>query len=132
MLRLRSCRLGGLFALVLMEPCGLMMRRMEGFKEPWDSAVFKGRLLAPDKALQECGIASGDMIITVRRALVPEGELGAQRSLISGDTPWLCCTPAALASGDLPTQCAGGFTKGKGGAEVGGIGSMLSLCTVGA
>lgn len=60
---------------------GLVMRRMEGFKDPWESAVFRGRLLAPDKALQDCGIASGDMIITVRRVLVPEGGLGAQPCL---------------------------------------------------
>ena len=53
----------------------LVLRRMEGFKDPWESAVFKGRLLAPDRALQDYGIASGDMIITVRRVLVPEGVL---------------------------------------------------------
>ena len=72
-----------------------MMHRMEGFKDPWESAVFKGRLLAPDKALQDCGIASGDMIITVRRALIPEGEPGAQRSLVSSGLPWLCSKLAA-------------------------------------
>ena len=58
-----------------------MIRRMEGFKDPWESAVFRGRLLAPDKALQDCGIASGDMIITVRRVLVPEGVPSAQPCL---------------------------------------------------
>ena len=60
---------------------GVIVRRMEGFKDPWESAVFKGRLLAPDKALQDCGIASGDMIVTVRRVLVPEGVLGTRAGL---------------------------------------------------
>lgn len=50
-----------------------MRCRMEGFKDPWETAVFKGRLVLPDKTLQDCGIASGSMLITVRRVLVPDG-----------------------------------------------------------
>ena len=52
--------------------------RMEGFKEPWESAVHKGRLVPPDKTLQDCGLASGSELITVRRVLVPESEALAQ------------------------------------------------------
>ncbi len=48
--------------------------RMEGFKDPWESAVHKGRLVPPDKTLQDCGLASGSELITVRRVLVPESE----------------------------------------------------------
>ena len=50
-----------------------MRCRMEGFKDPWETAVFKGRLVLPDKTLQDCGITSGSMLITVRRVLVPDG-----------------------------------------------------------
>ncbi|CAL5228706.1 g11887 [Coccomyxa viridis] len=68
------------------------LKRMEGFKDPWESAVFKGRLLAPDKALQDSGIASGDMIITVRRVLVPEGwkivKEGEDSDYTSSDEDW--------------------------------------------
>ena len=51
-----------------------MRCRMEGFKDPWESAVHKGRLVPPDKTLQDCGLASGSELITVRRVLVPESE----------------------------------------------------------
>lgn len=47
--------------------------RLEGFKDPWETAVFKGRLVVPDKTLQDCGMISGSELITVRRVLVPEG-----------------------------------------------------------
>ena len=54
--------------------------RMEGFKDPWESAVHKGRLVPPDKTLQDCGLSSGSELITVRRVLVPESEALAQMS----------------------------------------------------
>ena len=92
----------------------MMLRRMEGFKDPWESAVFKGRLLAPDRALQDSGIASGDMIITVRRVLVPEGVPGVEprlfpksfydpakypaSALVSTDRVW--CMSGALSCAD--------------------------------
>jgi hypothetical protein len=47
--------------------------RLEGFTDPWDSAVFHGRALQLDKSLAEQGITSGAEVVTVRRKLVPEG-----------------------------------------------------------
>lgn len=55
-----------------------MCCRMEGFKEPWESAVHKGRLVPPDKTLQDCGLSAGSELITVRRVLVPESGAPAQ------------------------------------------------------
>lgn len=51
--------------------------RLEGFTDPWDSAVFHGRALQLDKSLAEQGISSGAEVITVRRKLVPEGARAA-------------------------------------------------------
>lgn len=72
---------------------------MEGFKDPWESAVFRGRLVVPDKTLQDCGISSGDMLICVRRVLVPEGE--SLTCLLH--IPWV--TPSFVCSQD-PTAAA--------------------------
>lgn len=48
--------------------------RLEGFKDPWETTVFKGRMMLPDKTLEECGVPSGAQLISVRRVLVPEGD----------------------------------------------------------
>ena len=47
--------------------------RLEGFKDPWEVSVFKGRQMKPESTLQSHGISSGCTITTVRRVLVPEG-----------------------------------------------------------
>ena len=56
--------------------------RLEGFKDPWDATVFRGRACLPDKTLQELGITSGAEVITVRRKLIPEGALVQHDSLM--------------------------------------------------
>lgn len=48
--------------------------RLEGFKDPWDTAHFKGRQLQPSTALDSLNLADSDSIVTVRRVLVPEGQ----------------------------------------------------------
>lgn len=48
--------------------------RLEGFTEPWEMTVYKGRAMLPDKTLEECGVPSGAHLICVRRVLVPEGN----------------------------------------------------------
>lgn len=55
----------------MVRPCGC---RLEGFKDPWETTVFKGRMMLPDKTLEECGVPSGAQLISVRRVLVPEGD----------------------------------------------------------
>ena len=50
------------------------LRRLEGFKEPWEHVVFKGKLLQPTSKLVECGITADMPVITVRKSLFPEGE----------------------------------------------------------
>ncbi|CAK0782515.1 hypothetical protein CVIRNUC_005733 [Coccomyxa viridis] len=68
------------------------LKRMEGFKDPWESAVHKGRLVPPDKTLQDCGLASGSELITVRRVLVPEKwkiiKEGEEEEDSSSDEDW--------------------------------------------
>lgn len=74
---------------------------MEGFKDPWESSVFKGRLVVPDKTLQDCGISSGDMLICVRRVLVPEG--GSLTCLLHSPwfTPCFVCNQGSTAAAYL-------------------------------
>lgn len=62
--------------------------RLEGFKDPWDATVFRGRACLPDKTLQELGITSGAEVITVRRKLISEGAHG---DLLCG---FAACNPA--------------------------------------
>jgi hypothetical protein len=49
--------------------------RLDGFNDPWDRAIYKGRELKDDETLAEQGItgSSTDPIITVRRVLVADG-----------------------------------------------------------
>ena len=53
--------------------------RLEGFQDPWEFAVHRGRALKPEATLQECGITSDACITAVRRALVPEGMPSCRR-----------------------------------------------------
>jgi hypothetical protein len=48
--------------------------RLEGFTEPWDWAMYQGKEVAADTTLAEAGITDEAPLITVRRALVPEGK----------------------------------------------------------
>lgn len=54
--------------------------RLEGFTDPWEATVFKGRLMLPEKTLEECGVPSGAQLTSVRRVLVPEGDSCAMSS----------------------------------------------------
>ncbi|GMH44129.1 hypothetical protein BSKO_12063 [Bryopsis sp. KO-2023] len=47
--------------------------RLEGFDEPWERSIHKGRELPAGNSLAECGIEDGASIATVRKALVAEG-----------------------------------------------------------
>jgi ubiquitin len=48
--------------------------RLDGFEDPWERALFKGRELSMDSVLKEAGVTSGDdAIVTVRRVLVADG-----------------------------------------------------------
>lgn len=46
--------------------------RLEGFKEPWEFAVYKGRSVKLAASLKDNGITSDATITTVRRVLIPE------------------------------------------------------------
>ena len=50
--------------------------RLEGFNDPWERAIFKGRELKAESTLAEQGITATDAdapLITVRRVLVADG-----------------------------------------------------------
>ena len=50
--------------------------RLEGFNDPWERAVFKGRELKADATVAEQGVTVADVespVITVRRMLVADG-----------------------------------------------------------
>ncbi|BDA45329.1 probable ubiquitin-60S ribosomal protein L40 at N-terminal half [Coccomyxa sp. Obi] len=68
------------------------LKRLEGFKDPWETTVFKGRLMLPDETLEECGVPSGAQLISVRRVLVPDGwkmiKEGEEDDYISSDEDW--------------------------------------------
>ena len=46
--------------------------RLEGFEEPWERALFRGRELKADVPLVEQGVAPGSTVTTVRRVLVAD------------------------------------------------------------
>lgn len=48
------------------------LERLEGFKDPWEFAVCKGRAVKLDASLQDNGIMTDAVITIVRRVLVPE------------------------------------------------------------
>ncbi|EIE20101.1 hypothetical protein COCSUDRAFT_44063 [Coccomyxa subellipsoidea C-169] len=68
------------------------LERLEGFKDPWETTVFKGRLMLPEHTLEECGVPSGAQLISVRRVLVPEGwriiKEGEEDGFTSSDEDW--------------------------------------------
>ncbi|KAF6264957.1 hypothetical protein COO60DRAFT_1634011 [Scenedesmus sp. NREL 46B-D3] len=47
--------------------------RLENFKDPWQRALCRGWLLAPDATLTDAGVADGDVVTVVRIELVAEG-----------------------------------------------------------
>ena len=48
--------------------------RLEGFEEPWELAVFKGKECLGSSTLADCGITGDETITAVRKVLVAEGE----------------------------------------------------------
>ena len=48
------------------------LERLEGFKDPWEFAVCKGRAVNLDASLQDNNIVTDAVITVVRRVLVPE------------------------------------------------------------
>ena len=48
------------------------LERLEGFKEPWEFAVCKGRAVKLDASLHDNQIMTDAVITVVRRVLVPE------------------------------------------------------------
>lgn len=47
--------------------------RLEGFQEPWEKAVYRGRELKPGQTLEAAGLQGGAVITAVRKVLVAEG-----------------------------------------------------------
>ncbi len=49
--------------------------RLEGFTDPWERAIYKGRELPLEASLADAGISSdgGDPVVTVRRVLLADG-----------------------------------------------------------
>lgn len=48
--------------------------RLDGFTDPWERAIFKGRELSLESLLKDAGVGSGDdAIIAVRRVLLADG-----------------------------------------------------------
>ena len=48
------------------------LKRLEGFTQPWEFAVHKGRAIQLNASLAENGIGTDAVITWVRRVLVPE------------------------------------------------------------
>jgi len=46
--------------------------RLEGFRDPWEFAVYMGRNVNPAVSLKANGIATDATIAVVRRVLIPE------------------------------------------------------------
>lgn len=48
--------------------------RLDGFEDPWERAIYKGRELSMDSILKDAGVTPGDdAIVTVRRILLADG-----------------------------------------------------------
>ena len=56
-------------------PAADSLLRLEGFEDPWERVIFKGRELKADATLAEQGVApsNGDAVVAVRRVLVADG-----------------------------------------------------------
>lgn len=62
------------------EPVGGLLR-LEGFQEPWEKAVYRGRELKPSQTLEAAGLQEGAVITAVRKVLVAEGwKVGARHT----------------------------------------------------
>ncbi len=48
--------------------------RLEGFKDPWDFTIYRGRTLDPKATLESLGLTSDATLISVRRVLISEGD----------------------------------------------------------
>ena len=48
------------------------LKRLEGFTDPWEFGVFKGRALKLDQSLSKNDITSNATITVVRRMLIAE------------------------------------------------------------
>ncbi|KAK9847792.1 hypothetical protein WJX84_005395 [Apatococcus fuscideae] len=48
------------------------LQRLEGFTDPWEKSMLKGREVLPATTLRSAGVASGDIIVVVRRELIAE------------------------------------------------------------
>ena len=48
--------------------------RLDGFNEPWERAIYKGRELSPESLLKDAGVSTGgDAVVAVRRVLLADG-----------------------------------------------------------
>lgn len=47
--------------------------RLDGFEDPWERAIYKGRELKMDSVLKDAGVTGEDAIVTVRRVLLADG-----------------------------------------------------------
>ncbi|CAG9463551.1 unnamed protein product [Pedinophyceae sp. YPF-701] len=54
------------------QPAGELLR-LEGFTEPWEKTIFKGRQLSDETPLAEAGVNSGDTVSHARICLYAEG-----------------------------------------------------------
>eukprot|EP01025_Chloroclados_australasicus_P038567 TRINITY_DN3978_c0_g1_i2.p3 TRINITY_DN3978_c0_g1~~TRINITY_DN3978_c0_g1_i2.p3 ORF type:complete len:136 (-),score=21.63 TRINITY_DN3978_c0_g1_i2:227-634(-) len=54
------------------EPVDSLLR-LEGFNDPWERAIFRGRELQMESSLQENEIKDGDVLTVIRCELVAEG-----------------------------------------------------------
>eukprot|EP00878_Enallax_costatus_P019704 GHUV01020796.1.p1 GENE.GHUV01020796.1~~GHUV01020796.1.p1 ORF type:complete len:131 (+),score=40.29 GHUV01020796.1:259-651(+) len=49
------------------------LTRLDGFTDPWQRALCRGRVLRSDDTLAAAGIAEGDVVTVVRIELIAEG-----------------------------------------------------------
>ena len=50
------------------------LQRLEGFSDPWEKSMVKGREVPLATTLRAAGVTSGDVIVVVRRELIAEGK----------------------------------------------------------
>ena len=60
------------------------LQRLEGFTDPWEKSLLRGREVPAAATLRSAGVASGDVIVTVRRELIAEGKHLIYRQEFSG------------------------------------------------
>ena len=60
------------------------LERLEGFKDPWEFVVYRGRAVNLDASLQDNGITADAVITVVRRVLLPEAwKVGKRHVLLN-------------------------------------------------